>query len=155
MANPIDIKTKAPFPGGVLSNLAPHAFMLDSVACASMEGFLQGLKSADAGDQAVLCGLKGSEARERGQRYDWKTSGDLYWKGQPVDRLSDAYQRLLDRAYDALFDQSARFRAALAASGDAQLTHSIGKDDPTETILTTDEFISRLLRLRARLQAGS
>ena len=155
MANPIDIKTKAPFPGGALSNLAPHAFVLDAITCASMEGFLQGLKVADAGEQAVLCGLAGGEARERGQRHDWKTSGDLYWKGAPVDRLSDAYQVLLDRAYDALFDQSSRFRSALSASGEAPLTHSIGKDDPTETILTTDEFISRLLRLRARLQAGS
>ena len=151
MTNPIDIKTKAPFPGGALSNLAAYAFTLDGVACGSMEGFLQGLKVGDASEQAALCALAGGEARERGQRHDWKTSGNLYWRGATVDRLSDAYQSLLDRAYDALFEQSARFRAALAASGDASLMHSIGKDDPTETILTNEEFISRLERLRARL----
>ena len=31
MTNTIDIKAKAPFPGGTLSNLAPHAFTLDGV----------------------------------------------------------------------------------------------------------------------------
>jgi hypothetical protein len=36
--DPIDIKAKAPFPAVALSNFTPHAFTLDGVACASMEG---------------------------------------------------------------------------------------------------------------------
>jgi hypothetical protein len=32
------------------------------------------------------------------------------------------------------------------------MTNPTGKDYPTETILTNEEFISRLERLRARLQ---
>lgn len=151
MTNSIDIKAKAPFPGGALSNLAPHAFKLDGVACGSMEGFLQGLKIEDVAEQEQLCGLSGGEARGRGQRHDWQQSGNLWWRGEAIDRLSDAYQALLDRAYEAMFAQSAKFRAALEATGAMPLTHSIGKDDPTETILTTEEFISRLVRLRGRL----
>jgi hypothetical protein len=149
MTSSIDIKAKAPFPGGALSNLSPHAFILDGVACASMEGFLQSLKVEDAAEQKALCALAGGEARDRGQRYDWVQTGTLWWQGEAVDRLSDSYQALLDRAYEAMFAQSSKFRAALKASGQATLTHSIGKDDPTETILTTEEFISRLTRLRA------
>lgn len=152
MINSIDIKAKAPFPGGALSNLAPHAFTLDGVACGSMEGFLQSLKAEDAAEQRALCALSGGEARGRGQRHDWRQSGTLWWRGEPIDRLSDAYQALLDRAYEAMFAQSAKFRAALEVTGDAPLTHSIGKDDPTETILTGEEFISRLVRLRASLE---
>jgi hypothetical protein len=151
MTNPIDIKAKAPFPGGALSNLTAHAFTLDGVACASMEGFLQSLKVEDLAEQERLCGLAGGEARGRGRRYDWRQSGALWWRGAQIDRLSEAYQALLDRAYEAMFAQAAKFRDALAASGKAPLTHSLGKDDPTETILTREEFISRLTRLRERL----
>lgn len=60
-----------------------------------------------------------------------------------------AYQELLDRAYEAL-NQNSGFRKALEATGDSSLTHSIGKSDPTHTILTTQEFCSRLLKLREK-----
>lgn len=153
MTNSIDIKVKAPYPGSALSNLAAHAFTLDGIACASMEGFLQGLKVEDEAEQLRMCGLAGGEAQGRGRQYKWNVEGTLWWRGAAIDRLSDDYQALLDRAYDALFDESAAFRKALAATGDAPLTHSLGKDDPTETILTSHEFISRLERLRGRLKA--
>jgi predicted NAD-dependent protein-ADP-ribosyltransferase YbiA (DUF1768 family) len=154
MTNSIDIKAKAPFPGGALSDFAPHAFTFDGVACASMESFLQSLKVADAAEQEGFCALPGPEAPGRGRGCDWVQSGHLFWRGAAVDRLSDDYQALLDRAYAALFAQASKFRAALAASGEAPLVHSLGKDDPTETILTTEEFCSRLVRLRARLKEG-
>lgn len=151
MPDTLDIKAKAPFPACALSNLAPHAFVLDGVACSSMEGFLQGLKVEDRTEQERICALSGGEARGRGQQHEWNTTGTLWWRGEPIDRLSDAYQALLDRAYEALFDQSRKFRDALAASGEARIVHSIGKDDPCETILTREEFCGRLERLRARL----
>lgn len=150
----IDIKAKAPYPGSALSNLAAHAFSFDGVACASMEGLLQSFKVADVVEQERLCACSGGEARGRARAHDWKISGTLWWRGEAIDRLSDAYQQLLDRAYEALFEQCRAFRDALAASGEAPLEHSIGKDDPTETILTREEFCSRLERLRARLRAG-
>ena len=148
MTDGIDIKAKAPWPAGALSNFAPHAFTFDGVKCASMEGFLQSLKIADKREQERVCALEGPVAQNVGRTYDWRADGLLWWRGMSYDRLSDAYQGLLDRAYQTLFDQSKKFRDALAATAGAKLAHSFGKNDPCETILTVDEFISRLERLR-------
>ncbi len=137
-----------------MSNFAPHAFIIDGIACACMEGLLQSLKIEDAAEQARVCGLAGPIARSIGRKFDWSVSGTLWWRGEPIDRLSDGYQAFLDRAYDALFGQSKAFRTALAASGDAQLLHTLGKSDPCETILTSEEFCSRLECLRLRGAGG-
>ena len=153
MTDLTDIKAKAPWPAGALSNFAPHAFTFDGVRCASMEGLLQSFKIADAKEQVRVCGLDGPVAQSVGQKHDWMTTGTLWWRGTLYDRLSDDYQSLLDRAFDALFEQSKKFRDALAATGDAQLAHSFGRDDPTETILTPAEFVTRLERLRAKVRA--
>ncbi|HEY7245266.1 MAG TPA: hypothetical protein VH678_15455 [Xanthobacteraceae bacterium] len=154
MVEILDIKAKAPYPACALSNFAPHAFTIDGVACASMEGFLQSLKIEEIAEQERVCSLAGPVAQSMGQKYDWRTTGTLWWRGEAIDRLSDAYQKLLDRAYDALFAQSNDFRAALAASRDARLIHTIGKSDPCETILTSDELCSRLARLRASARSS-
>jgi predicted NAD-dependent protein-ADP-ribosyltransferase YbiA (DUF1768 family) len=150
----IEIRAKAPFPAGALSNFAVHAFTLDGVKIKSMEGFLQSLKFADIVEQADICLLAGAEAQGRGRRQDW-SSGILWWHGRAYDRLSDDYQGLLDRAFNALFEQAPRFRDALSATGRAILSHRIGKSDPCETILTTSEFCGHLDRLRARLYEPS
>ena len=149
MTDTIDIRAKAPFPAGELSNFAPHRFMFEGVPCACMEGLLQSWKISDPTEQRHVCGFPGPHAQSVGRKYDWSVTGTLWWNGQPIDRLSDAYQALLDRAYHALFTQSEKFRAALAATGTSQLVHRLGKHDPCETILTADEFCSRLLQLRA------
>jgi len=149
MTSSLDIKAKAPYPAGELSNFAAHAFTLDGVRCASMEGFLQSLKIEDLSEQERVCGLAGPAAKSTGEKHDWRRTGSLWWRGQPVDRLSEEYQALLNRAYQQLFDQSERFRKALAATGDARLMHTIGKTDPCETILTADELCTRLERLRS------
>ena len=148
MTGTLDIRAKAPFPAGTLSNFAPNAFTFDGVRCASMEGFLQSLKIADAAGQERVCGLPGPIAQNEGRKHDWKTTGTLWWKGVVVDRLSDEYQALLDRAYLALYEHSKKFRDALAATGEARLTHTLSISDATETILTAEEFCSRLERLR-------
>ena len=149
----IDIASKAPYPAGALSNFAAHAFTLDGIACASMESFLQSLKFEDAARQVDICGYKSGKAQGIGRRHNWQAEGRLWWRGEPVERLSDAYQALLDRAYEALFAQSAAFRDALAATGDADLVHSMGRVYPANTVLTADEFCTRLTVLRARLRA--
>ena len=150
----LDIVSKAPYPAGALSNIAAHAFTIDGVACASMESFLQSLKVADAERQAQICGYKAGKAQGIGRRHNWRAEGRLWWRGAPVERLSDAYQALLDRAYEALFAQSAAFRDALAATGDAELVHTMGRIHPANTVLTADEFCTRLTALRARLRGG-
>ena len=58
----IEIRAKAPFPAGALSNFAVHAFTLDGVKIKSMEGFLQSLKFADIVEQADICLLAGARA---------------------------------------------------------------------------------------------
>ncbi len=150
MDDSIDIMAKAPFPAGALSNFAPHPFVLDGVACACMEGFLQSLKVQEVSEQLRVCGLDGPTAKSIGSELDWRVNGTLWWLGTPMDRFSDEYQKLLDRAYDALFAQSPEFQAALIATGKARLTHSVGKEDPRETVLTTEELCIRLERLRDR-----
>ena len=146
----MDIRSKAGFPAGALSNFAPHPFTIDGVECASMEGFLQSLKFASPDMQAEVCTLVGAKAKKRGAKKSWRQSQTLFWRGEPIDRDSDAYQALLDRAFDALAD-NAGFRRALAATGTATLTHTMGRRKQSETILTRREFTSRLHRIRNTL----
>lgn len=44
------------------------------------------------------------------------------------------------------------FRAALLATGNSVLTYSIGKTKITETVLTRQEFCSRLMKTREQLR---
>jgi predicted NAD-dependent protein-ADP-ribosyltransferase YbiA (DUF1768 family) len=150
----MDIRAGAAYPQGQLSNFPPHPFVLDGVEIASMEGFLQALKVKAVTRQGDLCRMIGMAARNAGMAAKWRKSQILYWQGRPMARSSVEYQDLLDRAYEALVVQNAAFRTALAATGDAVLTHAVGRKDPTETVITEREFIGRLTRLRERLHRG-
>ena len=143
----MDIGSGSGYPSSSLSNFAPHPFELDGVKCASMEGFLQSLKFESPEMQEYVCTLVGKAAKFKGKKKKWYTTQTLYWRGKPIKRDSQEYQELLDRAYNALNENSG-FRKALEATGDANLTHSIGKNKISETILTTREFCSRLMKLR-------
>jgi hypothetical protein len=113
-----------------------------------MEGFLQSLKFKSVEMQESVCKLVGSAAKRKGSGKNWQKTQTLYWKGVEINRKSKEYQDLLDRAYNAMYDQSESFRKALMASGNGTLTHSMGKTNKNETVLTTSEFCGRLLRLR-------
>ena len=139
--------SKSGYPAGALSNFAPHPFIIDGVQCNSMEGFLQSLKFESVDMQAHVCTLVGYAAKKKGQGKNWKTKQTLYWRGTPVKRDSEEYQELLNRAYNALYENT-KFRAALEATNGAVLTHSIGKNKESETVLTAREFCSRLMYLR-------
>lgn len=147
----MDIGSKHGYPSSALSNFAPHAFVLDGVQCASMEGFLQSLKFSNPDMQVEVCKLVGVTAKRRGANKNWWTSQTLYWKGKPYKRDSKDYQDLLDRAYHAL-SQNVSFQKALLATGNSSLTHSIGRNKTNETVLTVQEFTSRLYKLREELQ---
>lgn len=103
--------------------------------------------------QRYVCTLVGKAAKFKGKKKKWWKKQELYWNGETIKRDSEEYQQLLDRAYDALFENSG-FRKALEASKGYTLTHSIGKSDMTRTVLTTSEFISRLLKLRKKIEQG-
>jgi predicted NAD-dependent protein-ADP-ribosyltransferase YbiA (DUF1768 family) len=146
----MDIGSKHGYPSSALSNFAPHPFVLDVVEIASMEGFLQATKFSNPEMQKHICTLVGFKAKLAGKHKRWQRKQVLYWQGKVYRRGEKEYQDLLDRAYDALF-QNEGFRNALKASGNAVLTHSIGRTNEKETVLTQSEFCGRLMRLRAKL----
>lgn len=146
----MDIGSGNSYPANSLSNFSPHPFIIDGVECASMEGFLQSLKFKNPEMQKYVCTLVGKAAKFKGKKKRWWKDQMLYWQGTEYKRSSGEYQDLLDRAYEALA-QNVGFRNALKASGNSTLTHSMGKSDPTKTILTKQEFCSRLEKLRLKL----
>jgi predicted NAD-dependent protein-ADP-ribosyltransferase YbiA (DUF1768 family) len=147
----MDISSDKGYPSSALSNFAPHPFVMDGIECASMEGFLQSLKFENPEMQIEVCKLVGKQAKFKGKKKKWWKTQTLYWKGIPIKRDSDEYQQLLDRAYDAL-SMNESFQRALLATQNATLTHKIGKNKINETVLTTQEFVSRLIKIRKRLQ---
>lgn len=147
----MDIGSDGKYPANKLSNFAGHRFIIDGVECYSMEGFLQSLKYKSVDMQVEICKLVGIGAKRAGSKKDWKKLQILYWRGSPIKRDSKEYQDLLDRAYESMFEQSESFRKVLEASKGATLTHSIGKRKESDTVLTINEFISRLNKLRDKL----
>ena len=152
----MDISSGSKYPAGALSNFAPHPFVLDGVECVSMEGFLQSLKFDKSHIQVEVCSLVGMAAKRRGSKRNkrWMSTQTLWWQGKSYKRKSREYQELLDRAFQTLF-QNAGFRRALKAAGNATFTHSMGKNNESETVLTAREFCSRLTRLRDQLKSES
>ena len=136
------------YPGRNLSNFFPHPFTFRGMEVASMEGFLQGLKFKSPEMQREVFKLVGFAAKKKGKGKNWQQSQPLWYQGHPIPRRSQAYQDLLDEAYDAMYEQNAAFRKALDDTHNATLTHSIGRTSESETVLTIREFISRLNKLR-------
>jgi predicted NAD-dependent protein-ADP-ribosyltransferase YbiA (DUF1768 family) len=150
----MDIGSGTGWPSAALSNFTPHPFVIDGVECASMEGFLQSLKFKEPDMQVEVCKLVGKAAKFKGKKKKWWRTQTLYWQGQEFKRDSQEYQDLLDRAFNALA-QNTGFQKALLATGKATLTHSIGKSKEQETVLTKQEFCSRLTKIRDNLQKGN
>ena len=146
----MDIGSGSGYPESSLSNFAPHPFEIDGVKCNSMEGFLQSLKFENPDMQVFVCQLVGKAAKFKGKKKKWWRTQTLYWRGKTIPRDSEEYQQLLDRAFDALSENQS-FCSALLATGKATLTHSIGKSNQSETVLTKQEFCSRLTKIRSRL----
>ena len=146
----MDIGSGNGYPESALSNFAPHPFTIDGIECNSMEGFLQSLKFENPDMQKEVCKLVGKAAKFKGKKKKWWRTQTLFWQGKAIKRDSDEYQELLTKAYDCLSTNEG-FRKALVATKGCILTHSIGKNKTTETILTEREFIKQLNRLRSSL----
>lgn len=146
-ANTLDIRSNGQYPSNVLSNLCSNGFHFEGIVCGSMEGFLQSLKQKDKDKQRQICSMKGGNARKHSVT-SWQTDQIVWWKGQAYDRQSDDYQKLIRRAYQAMFDQSERFRAALMQTRGITLIHSSGEENPYKTILTEQEFCTILTEIR-------
>ena len=150
----MDIGSGTGYPASTLSNFAPHPFIIDGVQCNSMEGFLQSLKFKEIEMQKQVCQLVGKAAKFKGKKKKWYRTQTLYWQGVEYKRDSEKYQHLLDRAYTEL-SKNDGFKKALLATGNSTLTHSIGKNKINETVLTRQEFCSRLMKIRKDLQDGN
>ena len=146
----MDIGSGSGYPASNLSNFSPHPFIIDGVECNSMEGFLQALKYENPEMQRTICKLVGKQAKFKGKKKAWYRKQELYWQGKTIKRDSREYQELLDRAFTEL-SKNKKFGKALLATGNATLTHSMGKKKITETVLTKQEFCSRLTLLRAQI----
>ena len=147
----IDIHSRGEYPSCALSNFANYEFSVDGVPCGSMEGFLQSLKFKSAFKQRKICLLYGSQAKNSTKhslaQLRWRLTKTLYWQGIPISRTSRQYSELLDRAYNEL-SKNEVFMKALSATEGSTLVHSIGKTDPRKTVLTEDELVSRLMKIR-------
>lgn len=138
-----------------LSNLYAYPFVLDGTQCGSIEGFLQGVKFQGLEEQALIASLQGYEAYKTGQLgNDWKETQTLWWQGKAFPRLSREYHTLLERAYDACFDQNPAFVQALIDSGIDVLTHYMGHHDPHNSVLTEWEYIYLMYRARTKAFQG-
>lgn len=146
----MDIRSGGGYPSGALSNFAPHPFTLDEIYCASMEGFLQSLKFDKTHIQTEVCKMVGKAAKARGSKRSttWQRSQTLWWQGKEMSRKGPEYQELLDRAFKAMFEQNESFKKALMSTKNAVITHSLGKNKESDTVLTEREFCSRLMKLR-------
>lgn len=138
---------------GKLSNFTPRPFTFRGVECASAEGLLQSLKFKDPTIQEHICTLTGFKAKKAGSKKNWQRAQTLWWDGCPIKRDSDEYQTLLDEAFEALYTTNNKAKKTLLATHSANLTHSIGRSKASETVLTKQEFCSRLMNIRSRLQA--
>ncbi|BAV39184.1 hypothetical protein BPT24_061 [Tenacibaculum phage pT24] len=142
----MDIGSNGNYPSNVLSNFSANAFKLDGYDC-FMEGFLQSLKFSGIEIQKEVCTYFGKKAKFKGKKKKWYRTQTLYWQGKPMKRDSKEYQVLLNRAYNAMYEQSEKFRKALHSTS-GKLTHSMGRRNINETVLTEQEFCHRLMTLR-------
>ncbi len=147
ITNTLDIRSNGLYPSNVLSNLCSNGFRFDGMLCGSMEGFLQSLKYKDRDKQRQICSMKGGNARKRSVT-SWQTDQIVWWKGTPIDRQGADFRFLVKQAYQAMFEQSQRFRDALMQTRGMRLIHTIGESNPYKTILTAQEFCGILTEIR-------
>ena len=146
----IDISSTSKFPAGYLSNFTPYKFTFLGFEFTSMESLLQGLKFEGVETQNSVFQRVGVKAKLRGKKRKWYLDQTLYWQGTPMKRDSAEYQTLVREAFEAL-SQNKDFQKALLATGNKTLFHTMGKSDPTTTILTEKEFCEILTEVRNKL----
>lgn len=143
----IDIVTGCGYPADALSNFQPYTFEVDGVTCNSMEGFIQSLKYEDIDKQKEICLLVGKTAKFKGKKKKWWKTQTLFWRGAEIDRHGEEYQFLLDKAFNSLA-KNPLFLQVIKDTKNYIIKHSEGKNDPFKTILTQEEFCSRLIKLQ-------
>lgn len=141
----IDVYSAGKYPANALSNFAKHPFQFRGFTINSMEGLIAGLTYKNPIEQMRIFLLHGLEAKH--STLPWQHSMIVYWQGHEIDRRSQEYQDLFDEAYDALYTNP-DFRKALDSTVGHEIVHTIGCRDRMKTLLTEEEFVGRLKRLR-------
>lgn len=147
----IDISSTSKFPAGYLSNFTPYTFTFRGIEFTSMESLLQGLKFEGVETQNSVFQRVGVKAKLRGKKRKWYLDQTLYWQGTPMKRDSEEYKNIVREAFYALAE-NIDFQQTLLATGDKRLYHTMGKSDPTRTILTEEEFCGILTEVRTSLK---
>ncbi len=151
----INISSKREGPEGELSNFPERIFVFEGWVCKSLEGALRAFKLKNPDMQKDMCLLVGGAAKKCGteRNRDWQSQQTLWWQVVAYAREGPEYQQLLDRLYNAV-SKNLHWKTALLSTGTQELTHSMGCPDPKLTVLTEEEFCSRLMKIRAQLQGG-
>lgn len=147
----IDISSTSKFPAGYLSNFTPYTFTFRGIEFTLMESLLQGLKFEGVETQNSVFQRVGVKAKLRGKKRKWYLDQTLYWQGTPMKRDSEEYKNIVREAFYALAE-NIDFQQTLLATGDKRLYHTMGKSDPTRTILTEEEFCDILTEVRTSLK---
>ena len=147
----IDISSTSKFPAGYLSNFTPYKFTFCGFVFPSMVSPLQGLKFEGVETQNSVFQRVGVKAKLRGKKRKWYLDQTLYWQGTPMKRDSEEYKNIVREAFYALAE-NIDFQQTLLATGDKRLYHTMGKSDPTRTILTEEEFCGILTEVRTSLK---
>ena len=148
----IDISSTNKYPAGFLSNFTPYTFIFRGIEFTSMESLLQGLKFEGVETQNSVFQRVGVKAKLRGKKRKWYLDQTLYWQGTPMKRDSEEYKNIVREAFYALAE-NIDFQQTLLATGNKRLYHTMGKSDPTRTILTEEEFCGILTEVRRKLIA--
>lgn len=147
----VDISSDGRYPGAMLSNFTPYEFTFRGKRFLSMESLLLGLKFETIETQNGVFERVGVKAKLRGKKRKWYLDQTLYWQGTPMKRDSEEYKNIVREAFYALAE-NIDFQQTLLATGSKRLYHTMGKSDPTRTILTEAEFCSILTEIRNELQ---
>ena len=147
----VDISSDGRYPGAMLSNFTPYELTFRGKRFLSMSSLLQGLKFETVETQNGVFERVGVKAKLRGKKRKWYLDQTLYWQGTPMKRDSEEYKNIVREAFYALAE-NIDFQQTLLATGDKRLYHTMGKSDPTRTILTEEEFCSILTEVRTSLK---
>lgn len=144
----IKIDVNGDYPANVLSNMSDNAFLFDGMACGSMEGLLQSFHEPDPVLQRRICIMRGNTARNLAQaRLVGRDPNRLWWKGKEISPDGPEFQRIIDRAFHAMFVQNDDFSMALLATTGKKLYHT---KDPKQklALLSPTRFIEILCDVR-------
>ena len=127
-----------------LSNLFAYQFEFRGGVFHSLEAVFQSLKFKNPEEQRYIFDYFGMDAYhiQVVSDYDWKKTGVLYWQGDPIIRQSKEYEDFVDEIYISAL-QNPLYRKALLHVK-KYILHSIGKDNPNETVFTRFEFERQL-----------